>query len=88
MKLESFQDLKRVLDLCRKAGVETIKIDNVEFTLGAAPEVPKRSSRKSRELSSIAPGGITDQTEVLADGLPSYESLLFYSSDVSPTEQN
>ena len=87
MKLENIKDLKQVIDLCRKTGVDIIKIDNIEIVLGAkttTPVKPKRAaaidSYISETTKSFAPGGITEDLNIPTDGLTS-EQLLFGSSD-------
>lgn len=89
MKLESLQDLKKLIDLCRKTGVETIKVDGLELKLGAVmPDKPKRQSKQAIS-TGIAPGGITDNTPITFDGMLTDEEMLFYSAETPASfEQN
>lgn len=41
MKIENLKELQKVIQACRKLGVQSIKIDNVEFHLGSLPSVRK-----------------------------------------------
>jgi hypothetical protein len=41
MKIETFKDLKTLVQLCQKLGVTSIKADNVELQLGVKPYKPK-----------------------------------------------
>jgi hypothetical protein len=52
MKIDTIQELKAVVDLCRKSGVVNIEIDNVKLLLGEPP--PKRSYMKSSALTEEA----------------------------------
>jgi len=92
LKIDNFKDLERVIKLCRKAGVDSIKIDNVEFHLGAEPysNKPVRKQIKAIEdmiTSPITPGGITEDTRIDTDGLTE-EQLLFYSARPESFEDN
>jgi hypothetical protein len=42
MKIDSLKDLEQLVKLCRKTGIDAIKIDNIEFTLGTAPKTHTR----------------------------------------------
>ena len=37
MTIDSIKDLQKVIALCRKTGVVSIKVDGIELQLGAAP---------------------------------------------------
>lgn len=37
MTIDNLKELQKLIQLCRKTGVESIKVDNVEFHLGKAP---------------------------------------------------
>lgn len=38
MTIDNLKDLEKIIRLCRKQGVITIKIDGIELTLGPAPQ--------------------------------------------------
>lgn len=51
MDIKSVADLAKIADLCRKKGIESIKItqDSVEFKLGEKPVSERRSSESKEE---------------------------------------
>lgn len=67
MKLETLQDVEKLLKLCRKLGVESVRVGeyDTEFKLGPAPQAAasKRAAAKVQH-QIIAPGGITDTTPI------------------------
>lgn len=81
--INDFKDLKKLIDLCRKQGVDAIEVGGVKIGFGPMPVAAK----KSRKLAAEAhvPGGITEDTAISTDGL-SPEDLLFYSAS-GQTEQ-
>lgn len=66
MNLPDLKQLKAVIDLCRKSGVKTIKVDNIELTL--ADNVPRRTRRTK------------DDKEEITEHPFSEEETLFWSS--------
>lgn len=46
MKIESIKDLEAVLKLCRKQGVEAIRIDGIDIKLGDVPTPPSKADAK------------------------------------------
>lgn len=81
MKLESIKDLEKVIKLCRKLGVNAIKIDGVEFALSTLNHSvkPKTFSDIATSTSSFVPNGITEDMKIVTDELTD-EQLLFYSA--------
>lgn len=80
MKIDSIKDLDRILVLCRKRGVRSIKIDNVEFQLDDSMPQESKSRNTSKVTPTYAPGGITEDTKITTETLEG-DQLLFYSSD-------
>lgn len=93
MKIETLKDLQKVIQLCRKTGVKSFKLDGVELELGDLPQpgkrVPKVSTMIFPDTPTIpvySPGGIDEQTKIVAETMAiatdelSEEDLLFYSS--------
>lgn len=78
MKIDSVNDLRKIIELCRKTGVESIKVDNVEIKLGEAPAKPQRAS-KTVQPPIFAPGGITDDSQIESFDALTDEQKLFYS---------
>jgi len=82
MKLENIKDLQKVIQLCRKSGVDSIRIDNVEFHLGPKPMRYSNKALKLEESTTYAPGGITADTQVPVPPMPdelTEEQLLMWS---------
>lgn len=85
MKIDSIKDLDKVLVLCRKRGVQSIKIDNVEFHLGDVPSpVAPRALRTATQAPIYAPGGITADTRIDMPDELSPEQLLMWSTGGNP----
>lgn len=75
MKIEDLKELQKVIKSCRQLGVQSIKIGDVEFHLGELPTKIAKNSHKSKvyqqdpglNVKAYAPGGITDQTKLVAE---------------------
>lgn len=83
MKLESLKDLDKLLVLCNKRGVKTMKIDNLEFHLEpdlVPPSKPTVKSQAKEVLPEIQ--GFNDPGKIIADGWDTLtdEQKLFYSA--------
>jgi hypothetical protein len=81
MKIENLKQLQKVMQLCRKQGVETIEIDGVKFQFGPQMEIPQRKTKAiaNEAFQPITPGGITDETKIpTMDGITE-EALLMWS---------
>lgn len=63
--------IKRLADMCRKAGITHFKNDKFEFTLGDAP--PERAAKKANEAPQPAPN-VPFQSDTLTD-----DELLYWS---------
>lgn len=87
MKIESLKDLEKVIKLCRKLGVEVIKVDGVELVLGhmATPSPQRSWTAPKVSLAAYPPNGITSDTKIITDELTP-EQMLFYSADPSVME--
>lgn len=92
MTVNSLKDLDKLITLCRKRGVQSIKVDGIEFHLGAEPRSAKRSAIMAEAFPDIptitpyTPGGINESTEIVGidtnivtDELTE-EQLLYYSA--------
>lgn len=77
MDIKNIADLSKIADLCRKKGIESIKItqDAVEFTLAESQLKTRTRRNKSKNT--------TDNIETNA---PTEEELLFWSSQGIPEE--
>lgn len=78
MEIKDLKALQKVITLCRKTGVQSIKIDNIEFHLGEEP-IKHTNSQSKEAPTAITPGGITENTKIITDELTA-EQLLFYSA--------
>lgn len=83
MKIDSIRDLKKLIDLCQKQGVDSIKVDGIELKLGEKP-MPVRTQRTSQP-KQIPFGEITAETAVIDNGLTP-DQLLMWSVDVPDQE--
>lgn len=80
MTVNSLKDLEKLIKLCRRTGVQSIKIDNIEFRLDdAAPQAPTKRSNKAT-IEPFAPGGITESTQIDTPDALTPEQLLMWSS--------
>lgn len=79
MVIKDIKGLKQIIDLCRKAGVESIKIDNIEMHLGPAPIKYATNTQKLSNTSYSPAGVITEDTQITTDELTA-EQLMFYSA--------
>lgn len=91
MKIESLNDLKKLISLCRKSGVYDIKVDGIELHL--SPEPVKRSNKPKAAFSAperaedlkIPMPNIPEAIET--PDAPTEEELLFWSAGPAPGEQ-
>lgn len=86
MKVNDIKHLEQIIKMCRKNGVDIIKLDGVEFHLGSEPiKRPSVTKQLKSNIPQFASNGITEDTQILgSDGLTE-EQLLFYSAQ-DPTE--
>ena len=54
MKIESFSDLEKAFKLARKHGVDSLKVDNLEFKLGHPPDAPIKQAKPDKELVTVS----------------------------------
>lgn len=64
MKIETFKDLEIIIKLCRKQGVSSIKVDNVELQLGDAPEKQEKL-KPGDNTNPEATSGLTEEELML-----------------------
>lgn len=74
MNLPDLKQLEKVITLCRKKGVKSIKIDNVELTLADEVPVSNYKAKQTKSIDSV-------QSNIESDGWDSLteEERLFYS---------
>ncbi len=93
MKITSVKELEKLLKLCRKQGVTSIKMDGVELSLGPLPKAPSVPSRTidnevfpEATLTVPAYNG-PENTEPDKVDMPDAlnpEQMLFYSTSTDP----
>lgn len=74
MNLPDLKQLDKIIGLCRKRGVKSIKIDNVELTLSDDAPIKNVRSSKTSSKTHESPTGNELETSELTE-----EQLLFYS---------
>lgn len=85
MKIDNAKDLAKLIALCRKTGVQSIRVDNVEFHLGEAPmSAQPKTSKTSITLpkagiTAPSTGPDTVESDEMTD-----EQLLMWSVSDSP----
>jgi hypothetical protein len=87
LKIENLKELQKLIALCRKTGVESIKVDNVEFHLGAAPRQASRPQPEILQdpLANVSVpkpniyNEVTEDTKIITDELTE-EQLMYYSA--------
>jgi hypothetical protein len=52
MQVNSLKELEKILKLCRKNGVQVMKVDGVEFVLGEVTDKPRKRYIDTREVTS------------------------------------
>jgi hypothetical protein len=78
--IESLKDLEKLLRLCRKQGVQEIKLGSVELKLGDLPDHETRGSQVQDLIPSDNPYAN------FPDGELTPEQLMFYSSGGKPED--
>ncbi len=87
MTISNLKDLQKLIALCRRTGVQQVRVDGIELFLTDEPQRYQRPSKatKTQEnvTSGIAPGGVTEDTKIAVASdwdLLTDEQKLFYSS--------
>ncbi len=85
MSLPDYKSLKKLADICRKAGIKSFKNADCEFTLTDEAPVSAYKKRTAKKQS-----GVTETTEpylIETDEL-TQDQLLLWSSGVAPGESS
>jgi len=92
MTITSLKDLKKLIALCRRTGVQSIRVDNIEFHLGEEPIKVSHPRQNEQNVTNevqqvtLTPGGVTEKTKIPGVTIASDwdlltdEQKLFYSS--------
>lgn len=78
MKINTLKDLEKVVKLCRKSGIDSIKIDGIELQLGPEPTISVKQSASITGGTQTF-GEIASDTKIPMVEEMSNEDLLFYS---------
>ena len=94
MKINTLKDFQKLVQTCRKLGVDAMEVDGIKFNLGPAPKVNRRASFENdfpeADIKIPAYNPITNPTvtytsETAADIIKSdsltEDQLLFYSAE-------
>lgn len=84
MTIESLKDLDKLIQLCRKRGIQSIKVDNVEMHLGDTPTLTSRlvgnTSKMLIHEDTFIPGGVDENTKIETPDELTQDQLLMWSS--------
>jgi hypothetical protein len=87
MKIENIRDLEKIIRVCRKTGVDIIKIGDIEIVLDKSFKTALRQSKALKtDIKGIElPGGIDESTKIEIPDIAtpdelSDEQLMFYSA--------
>lgn len=80
--IKSLKDLNKLILLCRKNGIETIKLGDIELNFNPSYLAPAISTRKADTPTSgvYIPGGVSEDTKIQTQEL-TQDQLLFWSSN-------
>jgi hypothetical protein len=80
MTIGSLKDLEKLVKLCRKVGIDAIKIDGIELSLATMPyKASKDRSLRQYTAAEFSQPGISEARIDTPDELTD-EQLLFYSA--------
>lgn len=74
MKVESLRDLDKLLVLCRKRGVQSIRVDGIEFHLGELPVTSSIKRHKAVQVENVdinTPDQLTEEQRLFGSSDPS-----------------
>jgi hypothetical protein len=85
VNIKDQKDLKKLIALCRTLGVDAIEVDGIKMSINLNFNTPKSNRAISKAIKSaskttIAPGGITEDTKIDMPNELTPEQLLFYSA--------
>lgn len=81
----TIKELSKLLILCRKHGVEKLKLGDVEFSINPSFLTHTTSKSKTHTTATpvYSPGGVTEDIKIETEEL-THEQLLFYSAGSDP----
>lgn len=81
----NLKELQKLIRLCRRTGVLSIKMEGVELTLSEETPAPAKPRGKSATKSTEASVSPRDKTEL--EGELSPEELMFWSVNYVPEDE-
>lgn len=80
--VNNIKDLAKIIQLCQKEGVESLKLGDFELKLGAVPhKAPKaKDNVRYNAPSPFDPGQLMPMDDKIATSELSEEELLYYST--------
>lgn len=77
------KNIKKIIELCKRNGIEYIKIDNLElrFDLMHSSQQVVRKQANTTTSPIFSPGGVNQDTKIETEEL-SEDDLLFWSAGV------
>ena len=72
MTISNLKDLQKLIALCRRTGVQQIRVDGIELYIGEEPVKVSHSRQKKENVTNelhqvtLTPGGVTEQTKIPA----------------------
>jgi hypothetical protein len=70
MTINSLKELQKLIALCRRTGVQQIRVDGIELYIGEEPVKVSRSRQKPQNVTNevqsvtLTPGGVTEETKI------------------------
>ncbi len=83
MKVQNLKELQKVIQLCRKLGVEAIELDGIKMNLGPEPRKSFKAPKVDQEVfpeESIKVPAFTPMPDKIVTDELSEEQLMYYSS--------
>lgn len=81
MEIKNLKELQKLIQLCRKQGVDKLKLGETEIWLGAVPYKHTKDTSVDTYKSAFDPGQLVPMDEKIATQELTEEELLYYSAD-------
>ena len=94
MKIDNAKDLAKLIALCRKTGVQSIRVDNIEFHLGDVPYAQPRAASQPKTGITLpkASNAPSSGPDVIQSDEMTEDQLLMWSvsdtPDANASDQN
>lgn len=72
MVISNIKDLSRLIDLCRKKGIDSVEIDNIKIKLG---HLESKKSRKPEIVSDIESDHQLTEEDILNWSVPALDGV-------------